>query len=136
MGYVERCLWDYRDNLASIEIMREELAGLISVQGQDFSMNGANTICDPVPKVFERVMKLESGIQKAEKMTLPITRMVEGLCGNDLRIHQIREILSMKYFEHEDKETVIRNAGISEKTYFRRIGEIKRIARKYFGEWA
>ena len=135
MGYVDRCLWDYRDNLASIEIMREELAGLISVQGQDFSMNGANAICDPVPKVCERVMKLESGIQKAEKKTVPITRMVEGLCGNDLRIHQIREVLSMKYFEHEDKETVIRNAGISERTYFRRIGEIKRIARKYFGDW-
>ena len=30
---------------------------------------------------------------------------------------------------------VIREAGISEKTYYRRCSEIKRLARKYFGEW-
>lgn len=135
MGYVDRCLWDYRDNLASIEIMREELAGLMSVHGQEFGKNGANEISDPVPKVCEQVMRLERNIKKVEKMTIPITRMVEGLCGSELRISQMREILRLKYFEHESTNVVLRKSGISSSTYFRRIGEIKRLARKYFGEW-
>ena len=135
MGYVERCLWDYRDNLASIEIMREELAGLMSVHGHDFGGTDGNGIADPVPRVCERAMSLERTIKKAERMTVPITRMHEGLCGSDLRIHQMREVLRLKYFEHESKEVVIRKAGISETTYFRRCREIKRLARKYFGEW-
>ncbi len=134
MGYVERCLWDYRDNLASIEIMREELAGLMSVNGHDYGGSNAGVSGDPVSKVCERVMRLERNIKKAEKMTVPITRMAEGLCGSDLRIHQMREVLRLRYFEHENKETVIRTAGISEKTYYRRCGDIKRMARKYFGE--
>ena len=135
MGYIEKCLWDYRDNLASIEMMREELAGLMSVHGQEFGGNAVNGISDPVPKVCERAMMLEKSIKKAEKMTLPITRMIEGLCGSDLRIHQMREVLRLKYFEHESTSAVIRKAGISATTYFRRIGEIKTLARKYFGEW-
>lgn len=135
MGYVERCLWDYRDNLASIEIMREELSGLMSVHGQEFGSNVASGSADPVSRVCERVMRLESSIKKAEKMTVPITRMSEGLCGSDLRICQMRDVLRLKYFEHESKEAVIREAGISEKTYYRRCSEIKRLARKYFGEW-
>ncbi len=135
MGYIERCLWDYRDNLVSIEIMREELAGLMSVHGQDYGGKCANESADPVSKVCERVMTLERNIKKAEKMTMPITRMAEGLCGSDLRICQMREILRLKYFGHESKEAVIREAGITEKTYYRRCSEIKRLARKYFGEW-
>ena len=135
MGYVERCLLDYRYNLASIEIMREELAGLMSVHGQNFGSTGACVLSDPVSRVCERVMTLEKNIKKAERMTLPITRMVEGLCGSDLRIYQMREILKLKYFDHESKEVVIREAGITEKTYYRRCSEIKRLARKYFGEW-
>ena len=135
MGYVERCLWDYRDNLASIEIMREELAGLMSVHGQEFGGKSPYGSADPVSRVCERVMTLERNIKKVERMTVPITRMAEGLCGSDLRIHQMREVLRLKYFEHESKEAVIREAGISEKTYYRRCSEIKRLARKYFGEW-
>lgn len=135
MGYIERCLWDYRDNLVSIEIMREELAGLTSVHVQDYGVKCANGSADPVSKVCERVMTLERNIKKAEKMTMPITRMSEGLCGSDLRICQMRDVLRLKYFEHESKEAVIREAGISEKTYYRRCSEIKRLARKYFGEW-
>ena len=136
MRYIERCLWDYRDNLASIEMMREELAGLMSVHGQELGKNGANEVSDPVPKVCERVMMLERNIKKVEKMTLPITRMLEGLCGSELRVKQMNEVLRLKYFEHESTNVVIRKAGISATTYFRRIGEIKRLARKYFGEWA
>ena len=136
MGYVERCLWDYRDNLASIEIMREELAGLMSVHGPELGGNISGGSSDPVSRVCERVIMLERNIKKAEKMTVPITRMSEGLCGSDLRISQMREILRLKYFEHGSKEAVIREAGITEKTYYRRCSEIKRLARKYFGEWA
>ncbi len=135
VGYVERCLWDYRENLASIDMMREELAGLMSVQGHDYGGSEAGGSGDPVSRVCERAMTLERNIRKAEKMTVPITRMAEGLCGSDLRIHQIREVFRLRYFEHENKEMVIRTAGISEKTYYRRCSDIKRMARKYFGEW-
>ena len=135
VGYVERCLWDYRENLASIEMMREEIAGLKSVNGHDYGGNSANSLGDPVSEVCERVLKLEKNIQRVERMTKPITQMATALVGNDIRISQMREILKLRYFEHEEKETVIRIAGVSERTYYRRCGEIKQRTRKYFGEW-
>lgn len=72
MGYVERCLWEYRDNLTSIELMRKELAGLMSVHGQSLERHSGNGITDPVSRVCERVMTLERYIKKAEKMTVRV----------------------------------------------------------------
>ena len=36
MTYVERCLYEYKENVASIDVMTEEIADLRSVNGQNY----------------------------------------------------------------------------------------------------
>ena len=131
MGYVERCLWEYRENKKALALMREELSDLSSVHVQDYSPHAVNGVSDPVSETAHRVLKLERDIQKMEKQIRPVEKLKESLLGSDMRIYHMREILRQKYFEHESMEKVIREMGISEATYFRRIGELKRLARKY-----
>ena len=46
----------------------------------------------------------------------------------------MREILKMRFFDHESRSAVIRKMSISDATYIRRCSSIKGRARKYFGE--
>ena len=134
MGYVERCLWEYRDNLAAIEMMREEMAELQSLRVQTYAGGGGQAkgvAADPVLDVCERVLKLEQKIKRLERETTPITLMQETLLGSDIRICQMREILKLRYFEHESKDKVVSSLCVSEATYFRRCSELKQLARKY-----
>lgn len=135
MGYVERCLWEYRENQGALRMMREELSGLSSVHGQDYSPHTVNGVSDPVSDIAHRVIKLERKIEQMEKQIKPVEMLQDALVGSEMRIHHMREILRLKYFEHESSEMVIRKMGISEATYFRRCGELKRLARKYICDW-
>ena len=133
MGYVERCLWEYRDNLAVIEYLREEIAELQSLRVQTYEGGGVlrGGAADPVSDVCAHVLKLEQKIGQLERMTKPVTLMQEALLGGDIRICQLREILRRRYFEHEGKDKVISGLCVSEATYFRRCSELKQLARKY-----
>lgn len=135
MGYVERCLWEYRENQGALILMREELSELKSIHGQNYSPHSTNGVSDPVSDVAHRVIVLERKIQQIEKRIKPVSRLKEALMGSEMRVHHMREILRLRYFEHESSETVIREMGISEATYFRRCGELKRLARKYICDW-
>lgn len=136
MGYVERCLWDFRANMGALSLMREELAGLMSVNAQEYEARTGNSAGDPVADIAHRRMMIERKIQKFERYTRPVERLKEYLEGGDMRTYHMREILRLKYFDHKEMGAVIRKIGISEATYYRRCSELKRLARKYVCEQA
>lgn len=131
MGYVERCLWEYRENKDALELMKEELKEMSSLHGQDYKIHTSNGVSDPVSDVTHRVMRLERQIAQVERLIKPVEKLEAYLCGNEMRVYHMREILKLKYFAHESGETVQKQLGISAATYFRRCGDLKRLARKY-----
>ena len=54
--------------------------------------------------------------------------------GTDARITQMRGVLKMRYMEHKSHEDVMRNMAVSKATYWRRVSELLRLTRRYFGE--
>ncbi len=136
MGFVNDCLWEYRDNLNIIELKKEELAELQSVSSQKYSTfpPSDGNISDPIQRVFYLRQKLEHEIKAVERKTKPVTLMLESLSVRLMREYQMRKILEYRFFAHEPIDFVIRKLAISERTYRRRCREIRSIAHKYFYE--
>ena len=132
MRGVERHLWDYKANVACQAAMREEISGLMSVRGHNYEAHTAG-ISDPVAEITNRILNLESRIRKLEKKTRPVEKLSADLCGSDMHISQMRGILNKRYIEHESIEAVKYEIEVSTATYWRRMRELLRLARKYFG---
>ena len=134
MTHIDRCLWDYKANLAAIDWLRDEIANLSSLHGQSYELHMGTGVSDPVGSLVIKCQAMECKIRKLESMTRPITRMYEELSGDDIREAQMREILKRRFFDHESCNAVIRTMAISDATYTRRCRTLKRLARRYFGD--
>ena len=131
---MEKCLYEYRENLALIDALKEELSNLLSVRAQNYEGHAVNGVSNPVEAVTQKKMSLERRLRRAERITRAITRLAEDLCGSEMRIQQMSKILRLKYFDGESVNYVLRNMAISISTYWRRNSELLRKARKYLGE--
>ena len=134
MTYIDKCLWDYKANIAAIDWLRDEIANLSSLHAQDYDFRQGSGVSDPVGNLVSKCQYMEGKIRKLESITRPITRMYEELSGSDMAESQMREILKLRFFDHESRSVVIRKMSISDATYIRRCSAIKGRARKYFGE--
>ena len=120
MGYVERCLYDYKANVAEIEILREELNGLMSLHGQSYEINNSQGEGDPVANIVNQGLILEKKIAKLEKRVKPVDKLLSDLKGSSLKVQQ-------------DKENIKQSLAVSERTLWRRTGELISLAKRYFG---
>ena len=132
---VDKYLWDYKSNVAAIDYLRQEMSNLMSVHGQSYEpQQGTMGISEPVANVVQRKMELERKIQHLESHVQPVARLYDELSVTDLAEAQMREILKMRFFDHESRSVIIRKMSISDATYIRRCSAIKERTRKYFGE--
>ena len=134
MTYVERCLYEYRENLALIDTLKSEIEDLLSVRAQNYESNIGGGQSNPVEAVTMKKLYLERRLNRVERTTRTIKRLDEDLCGSDVRVQQMSRILKLKYFRGESIDYVLRSMAISPSTYWRRNGELLRKARKYLGE--
>lgn len=134
MTYVERCLYEYRENLALIEALKSEIDNLCSVRAQNYDSQGSGGLSNPVEAVAMKKLYLERRLGHTERVTRAVKRLDEDLCGSDMRVQQMSKILNLKYFCGESIDYVLRYMAISPSTYWRRNGELLRKARKYLGE--
>jgi len=133
MGYVERCLYDYKANVAEIECLQEELNGLMSLHGQSYEINNSSGEGDPVSNTVNQGFVLEKKITKLEKKVKPIQKLMGDLKGSSLRVQQMSGILRLRYIEHEDKEFIKDKICVSDTTFWRRNKELIALAKRYFG---
>ena len=132
---VDKYLWDYKANVAAIDYLRQEMSTLMSVQGQRYEhQQGTMAVSEPVANVVQRKMELELKIQHLESRVQPVARLYDDLSVTDLAEAQMREILKLRFFDHESRNIVIRKMSISDATYVRRCKTLKRRAMAYFGE--
>ena len=53
-GYVEQCLWEYKENAAELETLQLEHKELMSLHGQNYEAHGEGGVADPVSEVTHR----------------------------------------------------------------------------------
>ena len=134
MTYVEKCLYEYKSNVAVLDYLREERKNLASIHGHNYENSSTPNSSDPVLTTVNLGMELERKIACVEKRIKPIARLLSDLtAGRSLRVQQLRDILCLKYIAHEDNQRVQEEMKVSVSTYWRRVRELLRLARKYFG---
>lgn len=133
MNYVERCLYDYKANIAEIEILSEQLDNIMSLHGHSYEIYNSQGESDPVGNIVSQKLKLERKIFLLQKRVKPVDKLIDDLKGSSIRRQQMLEILKLKYIQHEDKDFIKKSIAISEATFWRRIKELRWLARRYFG---
>lgn len=134
LTYVERCLYDYKANVAEIEALRSEQNNLMSLHGHNYEMNNSFGECDPVANIVNQSLNLDKKIAAIEKRVKPVDKLLGDLKGSSQRVQQMAGILRLRYFQHEDNFVVRRELSISSTTLWRRSRELLALASHYFGK--
>ena len=135
MTYVEKCLYEYKSNIAVLEYLQEEKNNLMSIHGHSYDIENKSSMSNPVLTTVNQSMELEKKIACLKRKIVPVRKLLDDLAvGKSLRVQQMREILISKYVAHEDNQHVQEKMCVSVSTYWRRVREFLRLARKYFGK--
>ena len=134
MNYIERCLYDYLENVVKLYILKMELSCLMSVHGQNYNLHSGNGMSNPVLELTSRLMLLERKINQTEQHIKAVRRLKSELIGSDIRVQQMLSILRLRYFNHMQHNKVMRVMAVSRNTYWRRHNELLQKARKYLDE--
>ena len=75
MNFVERCLYDFMDNLDKIRSLRFLLQNLMSVQAQGYNVHLYNSQYDLVSNVLILKDKIQNKINRISKLTIPVKKL-------------------------------------------------------------
>ena len=136
--FAERCLYDYRENVARIEALRVELKSLdalssVKVQTYD-GIPGSGWICDTVSERLERIERVEQHILFLERRTLPITLLEADLSSPYVLEPAKKEmlgILRLRYIHSSTWERTMAVLNIGKSTYLRRRKDLVGMAIRY-----
>ena len=131
--YVEKCLWEYRENLAMLEHLQWLVGTAHSVRGHSYEAHVAGNVSDAVADVVHRILQLEKRIMKTLERVKPIERLQKDIADGAHQDRYVREVLKRRYMEHVSVDTIRDELHISSSTYGRAKQKLLRIAGKYFG---
>ena len=139
----ERCLYDYKKNLARLEVLREDLRvfrSQTSVKVQDYDFNSianAGGHSDPVAARLLRIERLEEEIAWLERRTVPITRLRADLESSDVLegTHKadLAEILRLLYLGGNTASAVISELKFGRSVFFDKRRALVYMAIDYLG---
>lgn len=139
--FAERCLYDYKANVARLEAMRTNLRVLdaaSSVKGQNYDgIPGSGYPSDSVSGRLQRIEKVEEDILHIERRTLPIRRLYDDLRENyvleDSSKMVLRGILELFYFGENTWQATAHELGLGRASFFRKKEELVRLSIRYLG---
>ncbi len=131
--YVERCLWEYKENIAMLEYLCWQVKVARSVRGHSYEAHVAGNTTDPVANVVNRIMNLERRIYKTLERVKPIEKLKHDISEGAYQDKYVREILKMRYMEHASVDSILEELHISSSTYDRVKQKLLKITGKYFG---
>ena len=67
MNYIEKCLYDYKANIAEIEVLIEKRSGLMSMRAQSYQSSNSYEVNDPVGNTVNQKLAIDKRISKLEK---------------------------------------------------------------------
>ena len=137
--YAEKCLYDYKRNLAGLEILREELrvvkASDVHAQNYQFVFGFGGQPSNPEETKLMKIESIEHKIQSLERITIPITKMIsdlnapENLRGSNHEI--LLNVLKLMYFGSNTPNVIMEELKISDRTFSRKRREIVFLAINY-----
>lgn len=131
--FAEKCLYEYKRNLACLEVLRDDLrvaeAGLdVKAQNYQYTFNFSGEVSDPVSARLIKIEQLEERINKLERITKPITNLINDLDSSDVlngsRNKDLIQVLRLQYFGKNTHEAILQAMNIAKTTYFRMRQEL------------
>ncbi len=140
--YAEKCLYEYKKNLARLDVLCEDLRVLqcssdVKVQRYDriFSTNGCPS--DPVFNHIVKIESIEEEIQKIKRLTDPIDRMIRDFSAPEVLKNsyqnKLLEILRYVYFGNNSWRDVAQEMHIGKSLFFHYKNELVKCAIDYLG---
>ena len=133
--YAEKCLYEYKRNLAALEVLRRDLiverAGSdVHAQNYQLNFNFGGEPSNPVQARLIKIETLEDRIKKLERVTQPITRLIndlnsdENLEGSNNKM--LYEVLKLMYFGKNKPVSIRDELAISKRSFsFFRVELVK-----------
>ena len=138
--YAEKCLYEYKRNLACLNVLREDLrveeAGTdVHAQNYQYTFNFTGEPSNPVEARQLKIERLRERIQLLERYTKPITELINDLTSpevlNGSNNAALMEILKLLYFGSNTPDAVIEELKISRRTFFTRRRQLVYVAIGY-----
>lgn len=141
--FTEKCLYDYKANLACIQALKEDLrveeedGGSVHAQNYQLTFGFSGEPSDPV---HDRIVKLEGlreRIKMLERWTKPITQLLkdldapENLDDSDNKI--MLEIFKFMYIGKNKIKTVADELNLSDRVFARLRRKLVYTAASYLG---
>ena len=140
--YAEKCLYEYKRNIACMEILREDLrverAGSdVHVQNYQYTINFTGEVSNPVQARVLKIEQLEERIRKLERWTKPLTQLEKDLTSAESldtsRNKELYEVMKLMYFGKNQPDAIIEELRIARRTLARRRRELVITAINYLG---
>ena len=140
--YAEKCLYEYKRNMACLEILREDLrverAGSdVHVQNYQYTIDFTGNPSNPVQARMIKIEQLEERIRKLERWTKPITQLEKDLTSAESldtsRNKELYEVMKLMYFGKNQPDAIIEELRIARRTLSRRRRELVITAINYLG---
>ena len=138
--YAEKCLYEYKRNMACLEILREDLrverAGTdVHVQNYQYEINFTGMPSNPVHARLVKIEQLEERIRKLERWTKPITQLEKDLTSAESldtsRNKELYEVMKLMYFGKNQPDAIIEELKIARRTFYNRRRELVYTAISY-----
>ncbi|MBR1603693.1 MAG: hypothetical protein IJ667_09665, partial [Synergistaceae bacterium] len=140
--YAEKCLYEYKRNLAALEILRQELQSernSTDVHGQNYkdALSFTGTPSNPVLNRLVRIEKLEERIRQLEHYTEPVTRLIADLKAPYVREGsqkaELHSIMELYYFGQNSVAIILSELHISRQSMFRHRRTLVKTLMGYMG---
>ena len=139
--FAERCLYDYKTNVARLEVLQADLKVLdaaSSVNGQNYDgLPCLGYLRDAVSARLERIENLEEDIRYLERRTEPIRRLYDDLGagyvleGSPKTI--LRGILELFYLGENTWQATAEELGLGRTSFFEKRKELVELTIRYLG---
>lgn len=138
--YAEKCLYEYKRNLAGLRVLREDLrviqAGLdVHAQNYQYTFNFTGEISNPVQSRLLKIESLEERIRKLERVVNPITQLIEDLTAPEVLEYSpsndLLQVLKLMYFGKNPPDAIMNELNIARRTFFRQRRELVNMAISY-----
>ena len=129
----------YEDNLAIETLNRIYLDKVINTYRKSKKIIDMHTHTnysdgDLSPQELIR-LAIDKRISKLEKCVKTVEKLMNDLNGSASNVRQMAGILQLRYIQHEDKEVIKDKIRISERTFWRRVKDLIRLAKRYLGDF-
>ena len=138
--YAEKCLYEYKRNLAGLKVLREDLRVLqagtdVHAQNYQLTFGFSGTVSDPVHARLVKIEKLEERIKWLERVTKPIELLICDLTAPEVLEYSnskgLMEILRLVYFGQNPADAVIEELKIARRTFYRQRRELVNMTISY-----